>query len=260
LLLELNTRIPVQKIIWASELCAKWDRYVFGVNLPFWMQDKNNSLRWLFDFFSSAMILAYSFLMLVFSVALSLSLMKNFSLFVRFLFAFTVVIFISFPVWYLVPAYTPMDMYINNYLSHTPPPSIQKSLDDYRPAGSLAIFFEEIKEAHSYSSEGVSSFPSMHVAWSIIIFYFCLKIWKPLAFFTVPYVLLNGMATIFTLEHYGVDVIAGIVAAIGAIFLSGLIKHSDNGKEITYLIRKKLLNTYEIYKEGFILIGESLKK
>lgn len=248
---KINAWCPTDRIIWASNMCAKWDRQLFGINLPFWFQDKNNSLRWIFDFLSETLIYSYDMIILVFSITLLFSLMLNFSTFLKYIFTFTIIVALSLPIWYLIPALTPMDMYRDNLLAYSPSLDIQNSLNNYQPNEKLMNFFHELRKLSGKSSFGVSTFPSMHIGWSIVILYFCFKIWRPLLFFIVPYTLLNGLATVFTLQHYGVDVLAGIIVAIFAIHLSTLIHYVDTGKEITYYFRKEFLSFGNALKTGF---------
>lgn len=259
ILSKINGQAP-ERIIQASDMCARWDKSIFGVDLPFWMQGKDNYLKEVFSFFSSAMVYSYNILMFIFSIVLFLSLVKSFSIFKRFLFAFVVIVAISLPVWYFIPAYTPLDMYLDNRLAHSPSPEIQKSLDNYQPNENLKFFFEELKKVQKDKSMGVSTFPSMHVGWSVIILYFCLEIWPPLLLLMIPYVMINGVSTVFTLQHYGIDVIAGVIAAIVAIYLSKLIKPSDDSKEISSMLRKDFLSFRDFLKEALAEIRKIYKR
>jgi len=248
LLSKLNATTPVERIIWASDLCASWDKHIFGVDLPFWFQVKDNSLKFIFDFLSPILIYAYNILFLVFILILFLSLMFNFSIFVRFIFSFTIIIFLSLPIWYVIPAYTPMDIFLDNRLSHTPAPNIQASLGNYQPNENLKSYFFRLRKQLDNQSSGVSTFPSMHIGWSIIILYFSFKLWRPLLFFTIPYTILNGLATVFTLQHYGVDIFSGIIVAIGAIYFSTLIRSKLKNYEMTNLFKQDLLDFYTFLK------------
>jgi len=242
-MLFLQTKInnqPAEKIINASNWCSGMDKHIFGVNVPFWLQDKNNSLKPFIDSVSLVSVYSYAAMILIFSLALLVSLVVDFSIFIRFIFAFTLIVFISAPIWYLIPAYTPMDMYYDNILKDDPSLEIRNNLNDYQPNEYLLGFFQKIKVIQGESSAGVSTFPSMHVGWSVVIAYFCFEIWPPLLILLIPYLLINSFSAILTLQHYAVDIPAGIFVAIIAIVLVNLIKISSNKVEITHLIQEDL--------------------
>ena len=69
------------------------------------------------------------------------------------------------------------------------------------------------------ASFAVTSFPSMHAAWGIILAYFGAALWWPFGIFLIPWAFLNFVSTVYTLQHFAVDAFSGAAAAMIAIAL-----------------------------------------
>jgi membrane-associated phospholipid phosphatase len=65
----------------------------------------------------------------------------------------------------------------------------------------------------------ITSFPSPHVAWGVLIVWFGIELYRRSAVLLVPWGLLNCIGAVFLLQHYAVDAVAGIVVAVAAVFL-----------------------------------------
>ncbi|MCX6757571.1 MAG: phosphatase PAP2 family protein [Candidatus Nomurabacteria bacterium] len=66
----------------------------------------------------------------------------------------------------------------------------------------------------------MSTFPSMHAAWGIIACVALIEIWGPLAIIAIPWIIAELIGTMYTLEHYAVDVILGIIIGFFALWIT----------------------------------------
>lgn len=69
----------------------------------------------------------------------------------------------------------------------------------------------------------ISTFPSMHAAWGIIIAYAGMILWPPLGIILIPLALVNGVASVYILEHYAVDIFLGYAVALISIIITEVL-------------------------------------
>jgi membrane-associated phospholipid phosphatase len=128
------------------------------------------------------------------------------------------------PIWYAFPATTPRDAFWLNRNTATYGEDIEIALNDYQPNKQLNSFLNrEGLITIPDDTIPITSMPSMHIAWSTVVLYFSWIIGWPLLIFIIPYYILNFAATMFTLQHYAVDTIGGLLVAIIAILISKII-------------------------------------
>ena len=65
----------------------------------------------------------------------------------------------------------------------------------------------------------VSTLPSPHVAWGILVVWFGVGLYSRSVLVLLPWGVLNCVGAIYSLQHYAVDAVAGIIVAFIAIFL-----------------------------------------
>ena len=199
------------------------DKEVFRTYVPFWFSDISNPLKHYFDMSSIFLIRVYMSLATVIGFLFFFTLAKGDKIFYETILSFFLCIFLSMPFWYFFPALSPLEGYVDNIVSAQIAPEIKEVVVRLDPPPDLEKFFGAIREIRKVSEDSffaVTTMPSMHVAWSIVILYFGALIWRPSLFFLIPYSLLNIIAAIYTLQHYAVDAIGGIFVALFAIFLA----------------------------------------
>lgn len=208
----------------ASNLLMEWDRALFGVYVPFWLQK-------LTGFFSldRLLVATYQSLGLVLSVVFLVLLAGNRDLFRKFVLSMFFAVILGMPLWYAWPAISPDEMYRQNILGVAAPSAIQESIvPDAKLGSTLTIFLSALQGNWSdpkNASFAITSFPSMHAAWGIILAYFGAALWWPLGIFLVPWALLNFVSTVYTLQHFAVDALSGAaIAAIAIAFVRVLFK------------------------------------
>ncbi|MFH1111782.1 MAG: phosphatase PAP2 family protein [Patescibacteria group bacterium] len=209
-----------------NQYLMELDKILFGSYVPFWFQDINNPYKTFFDFISPLLTFTYRLITAVIALLFIIVLAKNQTRFYQFFLAFVLCLIISLPLWYAIPALTPNYAYYQNILNNPISTPIKKALSTYKPNDNLHEFLlRKINTTYIASKNSVliTTLPSMHVAWATVALYFAIQISWWLAIFMIPYYLLNFIATIFTLQHYAVDSLVGIIIGILAIILAKLI-------------------------------------
>jgi membrane-associated phospholipid phosphatase len=233
----LSTR-SAQVVEQASIALTQVDYAIFGVYSFFWLQQ--------FPALAPVMIQAYRLLNTLLPLVFLFLLVFRQDLFRQFIMSAVMAVIISIPVWYAVPAISPDELWRQNIL-HTPiPPAIQTELE--RPlAPELAEYLGYWQDKWSRAENNywaITSFPSMHAAWGVIIAYYGTLLWWPLGIVLIPWATLNGIATVYTIQHYAIDPIFGIVTACIAIIAVGslmrLEKRYYTGKYPEFYVGKAL--------------------
>jgi hypothetical protein len=91
--------------------------------------------------------------------------------FSQYIIAMTSVVTIALPLWFSFPANTPQNTYLNNVYHKEINPSLKKLVKDYQANKYLLDFHKEVGVKPGDIAP-VSTMPSMHVAWAIIIVYY----------------------------------------------------------------------------------------
>ena len=232
------------KMIVASELYMKMDMAVFTVDPRLWLIDFFTHTRW--DF-----LLTYVYRKLDWAFALvliGLLLFKK-TLFRKYLIAFFLAPMIALPFWLALPAVTPNEMYRNNMFLIPSVNIIQQQYEKVPLGKNLSKFLdyaEENIENPKQKHPLVSTNPSMHVCWGFLITYFAILLWRPLGFIFIPWFILTFLSTIYTFQHYVIDIPAGIACAIFTIVLTNyLFKYERK----CYIGNYNLLYFLDVFQE-----------
>ncbi len=143
----------------------------------------------------------------------------------RFLLSYFLAFLIGLPFWFNLPVLGPNMMFRVNQLQSTIPNEITNSINKVEFSETkkeVLKGFEDYYASDSYRSIDVSSFPSMHSAWGVII---TLALYQTLGAFTLvatlPWLVALLIGTVFTLQHYFVDTIFGVLVGLLVWFLVG---------------------------------------
>lgn len=208
-------------IIAASQLYMSMDDKIFGGYPQIWIQkfSMSNILDYL-------LIQAYSKLPLFLAIVLIGLLCFNKLYFRKFLIAIFIAPFLAMPFWYALPAVSPNEMYRNNIFSVSSISTTQKQYEEAVTSKRLQTYLQDLEEAIANPHQKyplIFTNPSMHVAWGTIITYFAIILWWPLGFIFIPWLIFNILSTLYTLQHYAVDLPCGFVCAIIAIIITHYI-------------------------------------
>ncbi len=205
------------RILAANATLERWDAAFFDAQPLVTLQAFS-----LFPAIDVALVVVYKNLALVLSL-LALILLFYKSLFRKFILSFALASFFSIPLWYAFPAISPDEMYRKNIFDVKSELPVQNQLARTELSAPLLGFLQSIDGYWSSPAThrfAITSFPSMHVAWGVLIAYFATVLWWPLGAIAIPYALVNAASTVYTLQHYAVDGIAGVFVALLAIILA----------------------------------------
>lgn len=216
-----------------NNFLMKIDQPIFNTYLPFWFQLSSNPYKPLFDKMSELLIYAYHSLSYLFGLTLLLLVFINARLCVRLITGFAVCAFISLPFWYFFPATSPVIAYLHPPSAIDIPGDISPVLNDYRPNEALQNFIDSRVESNSDGP--YTTIPSMHIAWVAALVFYVIIAWRPFAIIALPYLFLNIISTIYTLQHYTADIVAGLIIAALAIIITKRLK-PEKEKSIAFIL------------------------
>jgi membrane-associated phospholipid phosphatase len=245
-----GTRTSSAKISYFNSLFFNIDKSVFGFNLPFWLQDVRNPLKPVLDFLAFPIILVYMNMALAMGTIFLLALTKGKDFFYRVVLSFALVLIIGIPLWGLFPAIAPFEAYYDNVHNLEVPKNVQDAMTTYQPNQTLVSFFDSVKDLNVKFKDfyAITTMPSMHIAWSVIIVYFGFLFYRPLITVLAPYFVLNGIATIYILQHYTIDLPAGFLVAVTSIWLAGIIASKTKTPKIIVILAETIKEDIVEYK------------
>lgn len=177
------------------------DYYIFGVHPTVWLE--TISLPWLTDLLQIAYS-TYYFLPIIYGIFLKIH--NKRSEFELSLFLVIFCFYLSFIGYILFPAIGPR--FTLDYLQSIPYHSVKG-----------ACFAEFIRNTLD-SIEGIKrdAFPSGHSAVALVVLYLSYRFEKGLFWVYLPIVIALLFSTVYCRYHYVIDVIAGILLAIGTVY------------------------------------------
>ena len=192
------------------------DKYILG-NFGFVWCSNIKFLNFL------APIISWSFGLLGLMMGIALIvfwLCKSRPFFSKYIISMSLVLIIALPFWYYFPATSPSNAYFANVYNKKIPYWIKVDLNKYNFDN---YFFNFSKKFSSNQVAPVSTFPSMHVAWAIIIFYLFFKLNKKTAFVFFPWCIFAILGTFCLAQHYFVDILLSFPLVLISILFSDLM-------------------------------------
>ena len=219
------------RVVNMSERLMQWDYTVFGSYVPFALQDLASN-----EVIDYLLVGAYLFLAVFLSLVLIFLIITKPMRYLRlYLFSFFLAAFLATPFWYLFPAVTPNEMYRENKLEVTESGPIRDyaKMQSAKTSDRVTTLLAGLSQNASRPEEGhyhVPTFPSMHIAWSVVVVFFAFQIWLPFGSVSFLWGILNIFGSMYTLQHYAVDVLLGLFIGTCAIALSyALIRVEERG-------------------------------
>ncbi len=198
------------------------DYSLFGTYPPFVIQNYFNS------FFADLTIRSYAELPSVIVLVFFITLFMNGVVFRKYLLNLVVALLPGFLFWYLLPGLSPEEMFRRNILevplSRLDNPQILSQFYQYPP---LMDFLGRISDKWSNLEAGrlaITLIPSMHMAWGLIVCYYAIKAAPRTVWFFAPYCFFNSVGTVYTLQHFVVDLVPGVlVGGLSILFIERLV-------------------------------------
>lgn len=228
LLKQLPSAMASEKVVWTSTLLANFDYIIFKKDILFWIDNFVNTtggtaLSWtLLQFYNSLPFVVAFFVLALFLYHKLLA--------KKFLVFFFTILFISFPIWYILPGMNPMNFYIDNILHTNPPSRISMELQSYNPNPIISSYHKEFIDLYQKDHFlDVNAFPSMHAGYSVGMIIYGFLLWPPSVLITVPWFLVEMLGALYTGQHYLIDLFLGSLMAIVTYYVV----------EILFFIEKK---------------------
>jgi len=115
---------------------------------------------------------------------------------------------------------SPHDRFIHNVYDLSIPTSVEPYLESYVPHQEIATFLDGMRERKKdLSVMPTSTFPSAHVAWGAFLVYYAYRVQRWLVVLALPFAIFSSIGTFLLAQHYFVDLPAGILVAVVAIYI-----------------------------------------
>ena len=197
------------------------DKFIVKDYPLLWLHSPANALNGLFHFLTPAII--YSFLSMAGVMGLLAFIFyfgKNKNIFKGYVMSIAIAFALAMPFWFFFPANSPA-----NYLLHSPKQNfsadLSQAISQYRPNAKVKEFQEKMWLAQK-NAQPITTMPSMHWAWSIIIVYYLFKKARKTIVFSSTWLVFDLFGTIYLGNHYLIDGLAAVPLAIISIFLASL--------------------------------------
>ncbi len=210
----------------ADDLLMKWDKSITGFHISLWPYYQNSFLGCL----TPLLIKAYAVLGAVMGISILVFLLRrNRELLTQYVLAIALAVILAFPIWASIPANSPRYLnvlYQPQYMGidfENKDESISELTKDYQLDARILDYYDEM----GIQTDGVmpiSTIPSMHVVWGIIIVYYLSKFRRWTLFFSLPWLVFSTWGAVYLGQHYFVDVLVSLPVALLAVCLAnGLV-------------------------------------
>jgi len=89
---------------------------------------------------------------------------------------------------------------------------------------SYTQYWRDITSEYGYA---VSSNPSMHIVWGILLIVYLWRAYVPLGFVAALYAMIESIGTMLFLQHYFIDILAGVLFAFVSIWIAGKLERAE---------------------------------
>lgn len=200
---------------WLMEI----DKSLFGFYPFLWFHESTNFLKSLTPLF----LYPFLWLGLIMGISWIIFYLANQRRFLsRYIVATTLAIMIALPLWFFFPANSPQNTYLNNVYNKEIDFSIKELVKNYQPNKYLLGFHDKVGVKQGGIAP-VSTMPSMHMAWALIIIYYLFRFKRKTLFFALPWFFFSSLGTVYLAQHYFIDVLVALPVAVIAISLANLL-------------------------------------
>jgi hypothetical protein len=200
------------------------EKKVFGTSLTLWFNFPSNPLKKIFNFFETLFVESFLFLGDLITVSFFVFYFsKNEKLFKGFLISFFLVLLLALPFWYFFPVHS----FFNGVLFGPERNLLLAELNSYSPTQKLSSLQKDLHDQQSPNFP-ISTFPSMHWAWALLLVYWWKKLNKKSLIFFLPWFILATTGTIYVGAHYLFDGLLAIPLALFSIFSSEFLVKKEN--------------------------------
>lgn len=188
--------------------------FLHTINYPAWFL---NSVIFSFGYLTILIIMIAIFIFL-----------KNKLVFRELISAFILGLIFMFIFWWITPALSPHDRFLDNVYNLPVSEQISEKLNNFHPQTEIQNFLDNIrKHKENLKNLPTTTFPSAHAAWAMLFGYYLCRTKKILGIVILPILILSTFGTFFLNQHYFIDAPAGILVSIISIIFINWLKDSD---------------------------------
>jgi len=146
----------------------------------------------------------------------------------KYILSIFLAVLLALPIWFIFPAHSPQNAYLNHriHLSSLPA-SLNKFIQQYQPPQLVKRLQEKIG-AKDGELPPITTCPSMHVAWGLIIVFYLAQWKKRTLWITLPWFGFCALSTVYLAQHYFIDIPGGLTTGFLAIYLGSKISKIEN--------------------------------
>ncbi len=174
---------------------------------------------------SHLVITTYEYFALLPILTALLLVIRSVHLFREYFMGFTLLHLFALPVWYLIPALAPAGLLLDHALPRTDEVVREERTATERVHAAYAgTYWAERTDAwrtfwkRDDGSLPVSTNPSMHVAWGMLVVLYLFRIAPLLGYAGATLQVLSSIGTVYLLQHYTVDTVTGCALAVLAYY------------------------------------------
>ncbi len=210
----------IENIIKWSGVFLDADRQIFGGHPVFMMYSHYNIV------FERLIVWTYNYLTIILTFwtgyLIASQKMEEFVVWARRIF---LALAISIPLWIAFPAMEPLTVYMMNIFKQEIPADILAEKAKGPPSQFLnryTLSYRDMWIDPTGVRHAVSTFPSMHTIWGFLLLFSVKNVFNShrlnILFFLLACA--NMLGAIYTLQHYAVDIIAGILVALLVVYIT----------------------------------------
>lgn len=213
------------KIVRSTLAVSQWDKVFFG----------NFSWSAIQGFFSPGLEAVifnsyFAIVIIVFATIFTLLFLNKF-LFRKFVLAYFLAFLIGLPFWITLPTLGPNMMFRVNQLGAEIPKEESLAISRAKisqESEKVLNHFSDYYYADKYRSVDITSFPSMHSAWGLIVVFTMIEALGPVVgIFLIPWLIFMLFGTVLTMQHYGIDAVFGIVVGFVALYFAKILLRKE---------------------------------
>ena len=212
-----HQQASVEQIAFNNEALLQADVAIFNVPGPYWFQLSDNPLKPLIDTLTPTLLFFYLNLSAAVFFCFLLVMAKNRLTLARMTVAFFLCPLLSLPFWFAFPATSPVIAFDRSQ-DVLEVGSLDLAMGEYEPNEALEGFFAYRVEENGAGP--ITTIPSMHIAWASVIMYYVVRSWGRLRWVAPVYLAFVYVGSVLTLQHYLVDVLAGVAVAVACVLLA----------------------------------------
>lgn len=222
----------------------------------FWL---HNNFQNVLGFLTPAIIESFLALNVIMTgLLILLYLSRNKKPYKGFVISTFLVLLFSMPIWYFFPVHSPTNAFLYETTGNFNA-SLTRQIENYRPNEAVKKFQDKMWDSQK-NAKPITTLPSMHWAWSAIVFYYLFRKHRATAILSSLWLFLALLGTVYLGNHYLIDGLIAAPLAVAAILLAEFMVRletryrEENAAEAVFTqeIQAWLLKPFNIIKNHYL--------